>query len=148
MSKHGRQGPRNQTPARTNPAAPPSAISETQVHVQRTSYRALPVPDELEAYKTMDPELYAGIRDEFMANGVHRRKMEAEESARLSVIVRQATATEKHSLYGTLIFAFCALAVGTVAIFTGHSVGAVVAIIGVLPGVMAVIRGTGKGKPE
>jgi hypothetical protein len=74
--------------------------------------------------------------------------MESEDSERMTKIVRSATATEKYALYGTLTFAFCALATGVVAVFTGHSVGALVAVLGVVPGILVVIRGTGRGKPE
>ena len=108
----------------------------------------MPTPSELEAYKNLDPALYDAIRDEFLANGAHRRQMEAEESRRVTGLVKTGATIEKWALIAGSVFSFAALGLGGFAMFTGRPVGGLVALLGVLPGVLAVLRTSGRGKKD
>lgn len=114
------------------------------VMLQRTEIRSapLPDPDELARYQHLDPALYELIKGEFAKNGEHRRQIEQRESKNQRAFVSAIARNDTLGMVLSWIFAVGCAGGAFAFIWLDRPVGAVVGVLGVLPSVIAQLRGS------
>jgi hypothetical protein len=122
---------------------------------ERTEITTNPIPDagELQRLKDLDPDLYDLVKQEYKANGAHRRDIEKCDSQDRRMFLKAVTLNERLGMAFSWSFALICVGVGVYFTLRGYREMAIIGILGVLPPVIGMFRrvtgsekGNGKGR--